>query len=87
MWVAGERRSMSTLTAVVAELFVSLVRLVVVSVTRVALRDPLAFVSFAVGGALIVASVGVLGYLALGAALDAVGLSPESPGRPPQRRG
>jgi len=61
-----------SLPAFVAELFGSLVRLGGIFVTEVALRDPLAFVSFLTGAALTTAAVAVLGYLAAGAAMDAV---------------
>jgi hypothetical protein len=87
MWVGRERPTMPTITALVAELLASLVRLVVVFVTQVALRDPLAFVSFLVGAALTTGAVAVLAYLGLRAAIDAVGLSRGSPGRAPPRRG
>ncbi|MFB6161619.1 MAG: hypothetical protein ABEJ61_10670 [Haloferacaceae archaeon] len=76
---------MPTLSALVAELFASLVRLVVVFVTRVALHDPLAFVSFLVGAVVTTATVGFVGYLALRGALAAVSFG-GPPGRaPPQR--
>lgn len=77
---------MPTVTALVAELFASLIDLVVVFVTQVALRDPLSFVSFAVGGALITATVGLIGYLAFGAAFEAIGIDLDSPGRTPPPR-
>lgn len=72
---------MPSLAAVVAELVGSFVRLVGIFVTEVALRDPLAFVAFATGAVLTTASVAVLGYLAAGAALDAVGRATGSRGR------
>jgi hypothetical protein len=77
---------MPTLLDFVAELLVSLVRLTVIFATEVALRDPLAFVAFAVGAALTTASVAVFGYLAVGAALDLAGIAMPSPGRTPRRR-
>jgi hypothetical protein len=72
---------MPSLAALVAELFGSLVRLAGIFVTEVALRDPLAFVAFAVGGLLTTIPVAVLGYLAAGAALTAVERATASPGR------
>ncbi|MFB6303020.1 MAG: hypothetical protein ABEH78_09195 [Haloferacaceae archaeon] len=72
---------MPSIPAVVAELLGSLVRLAEIFVTEVALRDPLAFVSFATGALLTTAAVAVLGYLAAGAAVDAVERATGSPGR------
>jgi hypothetical protein len=64
---------MVTLLDFVGRLLGSVLELVVIFVTRVALSDPLAFVSFLVGGALTTFAVAALGYLALGALVDAVG--------------
>lgn len=77
---------MATLLDLVVALLGSVVRLVVVFTTEVALRqpiDPLALVSLAVGTALTLAAVGVLGYLAAGAALDALGIDPSNVVRSP----
>lgn len=77
---------MATLLDLIVAFFASLVRLVVVFTTEVAFRqpfDPLAFVSFLVGSALTVGAVGVFGYLAAGAALDALGLDLSAIGRAP----
>lgn len=57
-----------------AELFGSLVRLGIVFAEQVAVWDPLALVSFLIGAVLTAATFGFVGYLVLGAALDAVGL-------------
>lgn len=71
---------MPTLTDLIAQLAGSAVELLVVFLTRVALRDPLSFVAFAVGGALTIVPLVVLGALAAGAALDAVGVAAPSLG-------
>ena len=76
---------MVSLVRLLVELVTSFVELLVFSVTRVALLDPLAFASFVMGGALIAASMGVLGYLAVGAFFGAVSDALGNPGRPPQR--
>ncbi|MFB6281042.1 MAG: hypothetical protein ABEH40_03390 [Haloferacaceae archaeon] len=78
---------MPSLAALAAELVGSAVRLVRIFLVEVALRDPLAFVSFAVGALLTTAAVAVLGYLAAGAALDAAGFATGSPGRGRRPRG
>lgn len=77
---------MASLAALVAELFGSLVSLARIFVTEVALRDPLSLVSFAVGALLTTVAVAVLGYLAAGAALEAVGGATASRGRGPRPR-
>ncbi len=64
---------MVTLVDFVARLIGSVFELVVIFVTEVALSDPLSFVSFLVGGALTTFAIAALGYLALGALVDAVG--------------
>jgi len=77
---------MATLLDLVVALLGSVVRLVVVFTTEVALRqpiDPLALVSLAVGTVLTLAAVGVFGYLAAGAALDALGIDPSNVVRSP----
>jgi hypothetical protein len=63
---------MVTVLDFLARLIGSVFELVVIFVTRVALSDPLAFVSFLIGGALTTFAVVALGYLALGALGDAV---------------
>jgi hypothetical protein len=63
---------MVTLVDFLVRLVASVFELVVIFITRVALSDPLAFVSFAIGAVLTTASVAALGYLALGAVVDAV---------------
>jgi hypothetical protein len=63
---------MVTLVDFLARLIGSVFELVVIFITQVALSDPLSFVSFAVGGALTTFSIAALGYLALGALVDAV---------------
>jgi hypothetical protein len=63
---------MVTILDFVGRLLGSVLELVVIFVTRVALSDPLAFVSFLIGGALTTFAVAALGYLALGALVDAV---------------
>jgi hypothetical protein len=77
---------MVTLTEFVVELLASVVDLVVIFVTEVFLNDPIGAVVFLVGAGLTTASVAVFGYLALGAALDAVGVGIGSPGRTPPAR-
>jgi hypothetical protein len=77
---------MPSLLDLVGELLGSLLRLTVIFVTEVALRDPLALVAFATGALLTTASVAFVGYLVFGAALDLVGVSLSSPGRTPPRR-
>lgn len=72
---------MPSFAALVAELFESLVRLGAIFVAEIATRDPLAFVAFATGALLTGFSVAVLGYLAAGAALEAVGFATGSPDR------
>jgi hypothetical protein len=78
---------MATLLDFAAQLLGSLVRLVVIFVTEVALRDPLAFVAFLFGAAFVSLSVGFFAYLGLGALLDEFGVAMRSPGRTPRRRG
>lgn len=80
---------MVSLLTFVAELFASVLRLAVIFVTEVALRDPLSFVSFAVGAVLTTGAVVVFGYLALGALVDALvgDFDFTSPGREPPQRG
>jgi hypothetical protein len=63
---------MVTLLDFVARLVGSVFELVVIFVTRVALSDPLSFVSFAIGGALTTFAVVAFAYLALGALADAL---------------
>lgn len=53
-------------------------------VTEIAVRDPISFVLVLLGSLLIVFSLAAFGYLSLGAAVDLV--TPESIGRPPERR-
>jgi hypothetical protein len=67
---------MVTLLDFVARLLGSVIELVVIFVTRVALSDPLAFVSFLVGAGLTTFAVVALGYLALGALVDAIAGDP-----------
>ncbi|ESS07027.1 MAG: hypothetical protein A07HB70_00707 [uncultured archaeon A07HB70] len=68
---------MPTLLDLVVTLLGSVVRLIVVFTTEVALRqpiDPLALVALAVGTVLTVVPTAVFGYLVAGAALDAIGI-------------
>lgn len=76
---------MPTLTDFVVELLTSAVDLLVIFVTDVALLDPLALVTWLIGLVLLAFSVGVFGYLTLGAigSLFSFGGSPDR--RPPQR--
>jgi hypothetical protein len=76
---------MVSLLDFVAEFLVSTVRLVVIFVLDVALRDPLAFVAFVVGAGLTTATLAFFAYLVLGAALAELGLDIGSPGRTPRR--
>lgn len=82
---------MATLLDLIVALLTSVVRLVVVFTTEVALRqplDPLALISLAVGTVFTVASLGVFGYLVVGALFEALGLELSSFGRspPPEHR-
>lgn len=63
---------MVTVTDFIARLIGSVFELVVIFITQVALSDPLSFISFAIGGALTTFAIAALGYLALGALVDAV---------------
>jgi hypothetical protein len=63
---------MVTLVDFLGRLVGSVFELIVIFITRVALSDPLAFISFAIGGALTTFSIAALGYLAIGALVDAV---------------
>jgi hypothetical protein len=76
---------MVSLLEFLVEFLASTVRLVVIFVTDVALRDPLAFVAFAVGAGLTTATLAFFAYLVLGATLEAVGVDAGSPGRTPRR--
>jgi hypothetical protein len=76
---------MASLLTLVVELLASVLELAVIFVTDVALRDPLAFVSFLVGAGLTTASVLGFGYLVLGAAVDWLGDVIGTPRQPPQR--
>jgi hypothetical protein len=76
---------MASLLALVTELLVSVFELVVIFIRDVALRDPLAFVSFLVGGGLTTASVAVFGYLAVGAFVDWLGDVIGRPRQPSQQ--
>lgn len=58
---------MASLIAVLSALVSSIVDLVVIFLTDVALQDPLAFVSWAVGAGLTTVTVLYFTYLALGA--------------------
>ncbi|PSQ05722.1 hypothetical protein BRC97_08480 [Halobacteriales archaeon QS_6_71_20] len=74
---------MVTVIDFLVRLVTSVLDLIVIFVTRVALSDPLTFVSFLVGAALTTASVGVLGYLALGALARELGIGgPETESGP-----
>ncbi|WP_380681441.1 hypothetical protein [Salinigranum sp. GCM10025319] len=81
---------MVTLVDFIARLLGSVIDLVVIFVTQVALSDPLSFVSFLVGGALTTFAIVAFGYLALGALVDAVssvgGGGNGAIGRAPPRR-
>jgi uncharacterized membrane protein YraQ (UPF0718 family) len=76
---------MVSLFEFLVEVLASTVRLVVFVLTEVALRDPLAFVSAAVGGLIIAGTVGFFAYLVFGAALAELGIDVGSPGRTPPR--
>lgn len=65
---------MATLLGFAIALVESAVDLTIIFVTQVALRDPLSFISFAVGAALTTGAVGFFGLLVAGALADAVGL-------------
>lgn len=65
-----------------ASLIGSIPRLIT-EITKVALADPLNALLVTVGGLLIAGSVGVFGYLVLGAVLDSV--IPNFGGEPPQQ--
>ena len=64
---------MVTLVDFLARLIGSVFELIVIFITQVALSDPLAFVSFAVGGALTTFAIAALGYGVLGALREAIG--------------
>ena len=77
---------MATLLDLVVEFLSSIVRLVVVFTTEVALRqpiDPLALASLASGTVFVLVSVGFVGYLVAGALFEALGIDLDSPGRSP----
>jgi hypothetical protein len=77
---------MPTILDFVVAFLTSIVRLVVVFTTEVALRqpfDPLALVSLAVGSVFVLVSVGVFGYLVVGALFETLGVDLGSPGRSP----
>lgn len=77
---------MLTLTAFIAELLTSLVRLVFAFFDVLLTTDPLSAISLLVGAALIGGSSAVFGYLALGALVDWLGGLIGSPARaPPQQ--
>lgn len=81
---------MPTLLDLVVTFLRSVVRLIVVFTTEVALRQPidlLALVSLAAGTVLTVVPTAVFGYLVAGAALDAIGVDPTALVRsPPEER-
>lgn len=58
---------MVTVIDFIIELVTSAIDLIVIFITEVALRDPLAFVSFLFGALFVGGASAVLGYLALGA--------------------
>jgi hypothetical protein len=72
---------MVTVTDFLVRLAESVVELVVVFLRDVALADPLSFVLFALGGLFVTASVGALGFLALGALAREIGGPSSSGGR------
>ena len=76
---------MASLLTLIAELLVSVIDLVVIFVRDVALRDPLSFVSFLVGGGLTTAAIAAFAYLALGALVDWLGDVIGTPREPPQQ--
>jgi hypothetical protein len=79
---------MATLLDFIVTFLTSILDLVVIFTTEVALRgDPIALLVFLVGAGLTTASVAFFGYLVVGALLDSVGLSLGSPGRTPPPRG
>ncbi|WP_435123867.1 hypothetical protein [Halobaculum sp. D14] len=75
---------MATLIAFLTRLVTSAVDLVVLLVTEAALRDPLAFVSLAVGAVFVLSASAVLGALALGALGREIGALEPAPGRQPR---
>jgi hypothetical protein len=77
---------MVTLLEFLGELVTSAIRLVVIIVVDVVLRDPLSFVAGLLGGLLIGLSVLFVGYLVLGMVVDLLGASMWSPGRGRERR-
>lgn len=77
---------MVTVIEFVVQLVDSVVELAVTA-PRIALADPLAFVSFLMGALLILFSMAVMGYLTLGAVGSLVGLVTSTPNRPPDAPG
>jgi len=75
---------MVTVIDFLVRLITSVVDLIVIFVTEVALSDPLTFVSFLVGAGLTTASVSALGYLALGALARELGFADPAEGRRPE---
>lgn len=65
---------MVTVVDFVVELVRSTIELLRIFVFEVALADPLSFVSFLAGAAVIGVTMGAGGYLALGALADALGV-------------
>lgn len=66
------------------ELGNSIVDLGGIFVNDIALGDPLAFVSFLAGALIMLFSVGVAGYLGLGALARELGIKSPTPGRGPR---
>ncbi|WP_313693410.1 hypothetical protein [Halorarum halobium] len=75
---------MVTVTEFLTELGRSIVGMGEIIGLDVALADPLSLISVLVGGLFMAASVGVLGYLALGAFVRELGVNVASPGSGPR---
>jgi hypothetical protein len=78
---------MVSVVAFLAELLGSVGRLILIFLLDVALSGPLSFLAFVMGALLVTVSLGVFGYLVLGAVVDLFGGTMWSPGRTPPRRG
>lgn len=72
---------MVTVTDFVVRLLTSAVEMVARIGGQVALKDPFSFVAVAFGGAFVTAAVAVLGYLAVGALANELGITTPTPGR------
>ena len=77
---------MVTLLDFLAEIVTSAIRLFVIFLTDIALREPLAFVTWLVGALLVAVSIAIPAYLVLGAVVELLGGTMWSPGRGHERR-